>query len=105
MKEKTYKKLCVTLTWQFCLFVLTINIAASIFQAVEKQSGDKPNISKDDRIANFSLTHNITKDNVLKFVDLINNHPVRSSMTYMEALVLTLSLFYTIGKYIWLRYL
>lgn len=101
--KDSYKALYIKFVWQICLFLLTLNIAASIFQAIETKDGAQSSEpTKTDIISNFSNTHNVSSEEILKLFKRLEDftHITDHSMTYSEGLVLTLSLFYTIGKFI-----
>lgn len=98
--KDSYKALYIKFVWQICLFLLTLNIAASIFQAIETKDGAQSSEpTKTDIISNFSNTHNVSSEEILKLFKRLEDftHITDHSMTYSEGLVLTLSLFYTIG--------
>ena len=103
MKEKEikYKQLFFTFTWQFCLVTLTLNIGASILLAIEsKAKADPSSFVKEDLLKNFSLQFNITKQDLEQlFSELDTLEDLdHKTMTYLEAVMLVVSLFFTIGK-------
>ena len=101
MKEKEikYKQLFLTFAWQFCLVILTLNIGASILLAIESKAETNPP-SKEDLLKNFSLQFNITVQDLEQLFSELDTFEVldHNTMTYLEAVMLVVSLFFTIGK-------
>ena len=103
MKEKEikYKQLLFTFTWQFCLVILTLNIGASIILAIESKAEANPSrFTKEDLLKNFSLQFNVTVQDLellLSELDTLEDLD-HKTMTYLEAVMLIVSLFFTIGK-------
>ena len=103
MKEKEikYKQLFLTFAWQFCLVILTLNIGASILLAIEsKADKNLRRCTKEDLLKNFSLQFNVTVQDLEQLFSELDtledfNH---NTMTYLEAVMLVVSLFFTIGK-------
>ena len=103
MKEKEikYKQLFLTFAWQFCLVILTLNIGASILLAIESKAEKNPaRFTKEDLLKNFSLQFNVTVQDLEQlFSELDTLEDLdHNTMTYLEAVMLVVSLFFTIGK-------
>ena len=96
----------IRLVWQFLSFVVVLNVFAFTYQAIERYSGEEVNhwklaVTQREVLGNFSSDHNISLQQVSEFVrgyDAILLPPYEDDMNYLEALVLAISVFYTIGK-------
>ena len=100
---KTYKQLYVQFIWQLSLFLLTLNVSASIYQTVEgNRQVDVGGVRgvQEDILKNFSAQYNISPvviDKLFADVKGTGNGRRRRSLLYMEAFLLALSTFFTIG--------
>ena len=106
-EKKTYKELYIKFAWQFCLFLVILNVSAGIFKAIE-QHDDQDEEGKKwptaiEVIRNFSMNYNVSKTELIHLYKNVSRARYRfhgfesASMTYMEGFVLAMSLFTTIG--------
>ena len=100
----SYKKLYMKLAWEFLVFLLTVNIVASMYQAWENPHHYNlhPSAGKLYVIGNFSKNHNVPSEFVYQLLCDMKKareqeHTKDSSLGYADAFILTLSLFCTIG--------
>ena len=97
-----FKHAYIRLAWQFLLFLITLNISAYIYQVLQQKqcnSYDGRN-STMDIINNFSVEHNLTQDivnNLFRDVISEDDYVGKKPLSYLEAVILTLSVFYTVG--------
>jgi len=96
-----YRQTLVTFLWQFCLFLLTLNIGASIIQAFENngRSTNTKKYTQDEIVENFSQFYNISAKSVnqmLKSIEAVTSRN-NKQISYVESLIFTMSLFFTIG--------
>lgn len=100
------KQLYIQFLWQLCLFLLTLNVSASMYQAIERHYVENTNKgglgTQKDLIDSFSSTHNISKELVNQLLlDLEKvNDDADKPPRYLDAIILALSTFFTIGKYL-----
>ena len=100
-----YKTLYIRLIWQFIVFIVVINMFAVIYQTIEKYSDpysdDGEVMTQDGALKNFSSVHNVSYLHVSAFLrqyEEIKRPDHENDMEYLEAVVLAISVFYTIGK-------
>lgn len=98
--NKNYKELYKTFAVRFIVFVVVLVTASLIFTAIEKGNYTVAPFSKVDIIRNFSAKHNISFEEIDGLINIVNSDlwpDATEDMTFQQALVMTMSLFYTIG--------
>lgn len=99
--NKNYKELYKTFAVRFIVFVVVLVTASLIFTAIEKGNYTVAPFSKVDIIRNFSAKHNISFEEIDGLINIVNSDlwpDATEDMTFQQALVMTMSLFYTIGR-------
>lgn len=101
----TYKKLFAKFAFLFCAVILTINIGASVIVAnlaTPNQESETDRLNKTKILQNFSSKHNIPLNDLRQLHEQLrpNNQNQQGSINYLKALVLTLGLMFTIGKFL-----
>ena len=102
--KRTYKKLFAKFTFLFCAVILTINIGASVIVAsltTSNHESEADRINKTKVLQNFSSKHNIPLNDLRQLHQQLrsSNQNQQGSINYLKALVLTLGLMFTIGKF------
>ena len=107
-EKKTYKELYIKFAWQFCLFLFILNVSAAILKAIEQHDDldeERNNWKKTaiEVIRNFSMNYNVSNTELSYLYENMSRARYRfngfesASMTYVEGIVLAISLFTTIG--------
>ena len=100
-----YKRLYMNFLWEFLVFLFTLTIVASVYQALEQPEEEGRRIKKQresDRLVNdFSKEYDIARDDLLKLFNNVKNrrrgeHKGHVS-GFTDSFILMLSLFSTIG--------
>ena len=100
-KLRSYKRLLHTFIWLFSSFIITLNIGASIIMAAENNyRSNKHDQMSVAIIANFSSSFNVSIKKIRALINEVNHleDDKERPMTYLESIILVLSLFFTIGK-------
>ena len=102
--KRTYKKLFAKFTFLFCAVILTINIGASVIVAsltTSNHESEADRINKTKVLQNFSSKYNIPLNDLRQLHQQLrsSNQNQQGSINYLKALVLTLGLMFTIGKF------
>ena len=101
--KTTYRQLYCNFALEFVLFLLTLNIAASMFQAWEQTHDDvfRRKLQNSPIVRQFSTRYDIEKESVKQLLvdmkEITDGHREEHVLGYTDALILTLSLFCTIG--------
>lgn len=98
-----YKMLYVKLIWNLSIFLLTVNVVASIFQGIEN-GGDfegDPVENRNKIIETFCKKYNVSLNTTNKLLDEyieINDHTSHIHNSYTDVFLFSLFLFMTIGR-------
>ena len=100
----TYKKLFAKFTFLFCAVILTINIGASVMVAslaTSNHESETDRINQTKVLQKFSSKHNIPLNDLRQLHQQLrsSNQNQQGPINYLKALVLTLGLMFTIGKF------